>query len=126
MTHKQSGSVPQQKVSEELMCPITQELPRDPVTTEDGRVYRKAMLGWIQQQEKKAEDDETDLVLRSPVTNEPMGRNSSRSSDPEHYPLDCGERSDERGEGRLSKGVFEDEKKVAELNGRWTKETSMR
>ena len=49
--------------AEELLCPITQELPIDPVTAEDGRVYeRSAITEWLQQNEK------------SPHTNEPMGK----------------------------------------------------
>ena len=50
----------------ELVCPITQELPVDPVTAEDGRVYeRKAMEEWLRSKAGQA--------VRSPVTNEPMG-----------------------------------------------------
>ena len=49
--------------AEELLCPITQELPIDPVTAEDGRVYeRSAITEWLQQNDK------------SPHTNEPMGK----------------------------------------------------
>ena len=48
--------------AEELLCPITQELPLDPVTAEDGRVYeRSAIEEWLATNEK------------SPHTNEPMG-----------------------------------------------------
>ena len=33
----------------EFLCPITQELPLDPVTAEDGRVYeRGAIEEWLQ------------------------------------------------------------------------------
>ena len=47
----------------ELCCPITQELPIDPVTAEDGRVYeRSAIEEWLSTNEK------------SPHTNEPMGK----------------------------------------------------
>ena len=47
----------------EFLCPITQELPIDPVTAEDGRVYeRSAIEEWLEQNEK------------SPHTNEPMGK----------------------------------------------------
>ena len=49
--------------AEELLCPITQELPVDPVTAEDGRVYeRSAIEEWLSTNEK------------SPHTNEPMGK----------------------------------------------------
>ncbi len=47
----------------EFLCPITQELPLDPVTAEDGRVYeRSAIEEWLEKNEK------------SPHTNEPMGK----------------------------------------------------
>ena len=50
--------------AEELLCPITQELPIDPVTAEDGRVYeRSAIEEWLATNAK------------SPHTNEPMGKN---------------------------------------------------
>ena len=46
----------------ELLCPITQELPIDPVMAEDGRVYdRSAIEQWLATNQK------------SPHTNEPMG-----------------------------------------------------
>ena len=52
--------------ADELVCPITQELPVDPVTAEDGRLYDKqAMEEWLQSKVGQA--------VRSPVTNEPMG-----------------------------------------------------
>ena len=45
-----------------LVCAITQELPLDPVTAEDGNVYeRSAIEEWLKQQQK------------SPMTNQPMG-----------------------------------------------------
>ena len=50
--------------AEELVCPITFELPVDPVTAEDGRVYeRRAIEDWI------ARPGE----LKSPTANTPMG-----------------------------------------------------
>ena len=50
--------------AEELICPITTELPVDPVTAEDGRVYeRRAIEDWI------ARPGE----LKSPTLNTPMG-----------------------------------------------------
>lgn len=46
----------------ELVCPITQALPLDPVTAEDGKVYeRSAIAEWLEKHQ------------RSPLTNEPMG-----------------------------------------------------
>lgn len=56
-------------IADEFLCPITHELPLDPVTAEDGRVYeRSAMEEWLA---KKAPG----VQVLSPVTNEPMGRN---------------------------------------------------
>ena len=50
--------------AEELICPITFELPVDPVMAEDGRVYeRRAIEDWI------ARPGE----LKSPTANTPMG-----------------------------------------------------
>jgi hypothetical protein len=52
-------------VGKELICPITLELPVDPVIAEDGRVYeRQSILQHIKSNTGK---------LRSPVTNLPMG-----------------------------------------------------
>ena len=46
----------------ELVCPITHNLPIDPVMAEDGKVYeRKAIAEWLQRH------------ARSPLTNEAMG-----------------------------------------------------
>ena len=48
--------------ADELVCPITQSLPIDPVTAEDGKVYeRSAIAKWLESHH------------RSPLTNEPMG-----------------------------------------------------
>ena len=46
----------------ELLCPITLELPIDPVIAEDGMVY-----------ERKAVEDQLQLRKKSPMTNLPMG-----------------------------------------------------
>jgi hypothetical protein len=59
---------PRQKcASVELICPITYELPLYPVTAEDGRVYERAAI----EQHMK---DKTGEDLKSPITNQPMGR----------------------------------------------------
>ena len=45
-----------------LVCAITQELPLEPVTAEDGHIYERAAIeGWLKQ------------VHKSPMTNMPMG-----------------------------------------------------
>jgi len=52
-------------LADEFICPITQELPIDPVMAEDGRVYEwSAIESWLARAGQQA---------RSPVTNEPMG-----------------------------------------------------
>jgi len=53
-------------VAKEFICPISLELPVEPVTAEDGRVYNRAD---IQKHIDNADDDN----LRSPVTGAPMG-----------------------------------------------------
>lgn len=60
--HKRFKSVLEESAAE-FVCPITQELPVDPVTAEDGRVYeRKAIEEWLARGNGK-----------SPSTNEQMG-----------------------------------------------------
>ena len=55
--------------AEELVCPITQELPTDPVMAEDGRVYeRSAITAWLR------------TNINSPHTRERMGSRSRISS----------------------------------------------
>ena len=54
-------------VAEEYVCPITAELPIDPVTAEDGRCYERcAIEEWFAKQPRPH--------VKSPVTNEPMGK----------------------------------------------------
>jgi TPR repeat protein len=55
-------------LADEYLCPITQELPVDPVTAEDGRVYeRSAIEAWLGRERPEGQ------LAKSPVTNEPMG-----------------------------------------------------
>ena len=54
-------------VAKEFVCPITHELPVEPVTAEDGRIYdRKAILAWF------AKNDGESII--SPSTNTEMGK----------------------------------------------------
>jgi len=53
------------KMADELICPITFELPLNPVVAEDGRTYEH----WAIKQVIETQGTE----LRSPVTNVPMG-----------------------------------------------------
>ena len=53
----------------EYRCPITQELPVDPVVAEDGQAYeRTAIEDWF---ERRAEEGGP---IKSPMTNEPIGK----------------------------------------------------
>jgi TPR repeat protein len=56
------------EMADEFVCSITQELPVDPVTAEDGRIYeRDAIASWIETRQRGGQP------LRSPATNEAMG-----------------------------------------------------
>ena len=55
-----------ESIADEYLCPITHELPIDPVTAEDGKIYeRSAIDRWLWEQRPQA---------RSPVTGAAMGR----------------------------------------------------
>ena len=55
------------EVAEEYVCPITAELPIDPVTAEDGRCYERcAIEEWFERQPQPQ--------VKSPITNELMGK----------------------------------------------------
>lgn len=56
----------QKLITDNLICAITLELPFDPVTAEDGRVYERSAI------EKHIKSKPT-AELKSPVTNENMG-----------------------------------------------------
>ena len=54
-------------LADEWICPITHELPLDPVTASDGRVYeRSAITSWLMRELPAGQP------AKSPVTNEPM------------------------------------------------------
>ena len=57
-------------MADEWICPITQELPVDPVMAEDGRFYeRSAIEQWFNNYPKTVPG----ARVNSPVTNMPMG-----------------------------------------------------
>lgn len=66
-------------VVDELLCPITQQLPVDPVMAQDGRVYdREAIKEWIDTKKKLVKNKyswqkEENFLVRSPSTNKKMG-----------------------------------------------------
>mmetsp|Transcript_18397 Transcript_18397/g.47124 ORF Transcript_18397/g.47124 Transcript_18397/m.47124 type:complete len:318 (-) Transcript_18397:306-1259(-) len=57
---------------DEWLCPITSELPQDPVMAEDGHTYEKhALIGWFKRTGMKGVSGE--MTVKSPVTKELMG-----------------------------------------------------
>ena len=63
-----SSSHNKHHVSDDLICPITHELPFNPVTAEDGFIYeRRAIEQHIQSKGKRTS-------LKSPITNERIGK----------------------------------------------------
>lgn len=66
-------------VVKEYVCPIALELPVDPVTAEDGRVYNRADIQKHIDNSKRKKDDGSEEFeyrgLKSPMTKEPMGPN---------------------------------------------------
>ena len=57
---------PNDDVTQEYLCPITQELPLEPCTAEDGHCYDKWAFEKWAKTKKEGE-------LKSPMTNQPMG-----------------------------------------------------
>jgi len=57
----------QKAVTDDLICAITRELPFDPVTAEDGRLYERAAI------EQHISHCQGRHALKSPITNVPMG-----------------------------------------------------
>ena len=57
---------PDDDVLQEYLCPITQELPLEPCTAEDGHCYDKWAFEKWAKTKKEGE-------LKSPMTNQPMG-----------------------------------------------------
>ena len=67
MKHKELSKKQKINVTDDIVCNITLELPVDPVTAEDGRVYEREAI---------EEHFRSHIgVLKSPVTNMPMGTN---------------------------------------------------
>mmetsp|Transcript_38006 Transcript_38006/g.70129 ORF Transcript_38006/g.70129 Transcript_38006/m.70129 type:complete len:264 (-) Transcript_38006:59-850(-) len=53
-------------IADECTCPITLELPLDPVVAQDGHIYERSAITELIKQKGNA--------LKSPISNEPMGR----------------------------------------------------
>ena len=66
-------------IVKEYSCPLCLELPVEPVTAEDGRVYNRAEITKHIENAKNGDDDDEDddddeyKNLRSPITNEKIG-----------------------------------------------------
>ena len=61
-------------VVDELLCPITQQLPADPVTADDGRLYERAAIEeWFEKQNVVQKKGKGEVSVRSPSTNKHMG-----------------------------------------------------
>lgn len=60
------GKIKKTTIDDDLVCPITLELPLDPVIAEDGRFYDREAI-------QKHIESQTQTELRSPYTNERMG-----------------------------------------------------
>ena len=60
----------QKALTDDLICPITFELPFDPVTAEDGRIYERRA---IEMHIRLRKNQGGSTCLRSPVTNQVMG-----------------------------------------------------
>jgi len=61
---KQNSIAFNNSIIDELVCPITMELPLDPVIAEDGRIYERSAIERVIQKDMSS--------LRSPVTNKKM------------------------------------------------------
>ena len=57
----------QKSVADDLICPITLDLPYDPVTAADGRIYERLAI-------EAHINNNSNRILKSPMTNESMGR----------------------------------------------------
>jgi U-box domain/Sel1 repeat len=60
-------------IESDLICPITLDLPIDPVTAEDGRIYERDAI-------ESHFSNQADSGIRSPLTNMPMGQRLLPSS----------------------------------------------
>ena len=57
----------QKSVADDLVCPITLDLPHDTVTAADGRIYERLSI-------EAHINNNSNRILKSPMTNESMGR----------------------------------------------------
>ena len=89
-------------IADNWLCPITLELPIDPVTAEDGKIYeRSAIEQWLSQK------------MTSPSTNNPMGRRlfpAPQAKSTIEALVKSGAVSEEK--AKAWKAKLEDEKKV--------------
>ena len=67
-------------VAADLRCPITQELPVDPVIAKDGKIYeREAILEWFRKKEGDATSPSTGKVIDTELVPVVQARNTIES-----------------------------------------------
>lgn len=66
-TPVEAKAPPKKSITDHLICAIMHELPFDPVTAEDGRVYERSAIEAHIKSKRRRE-------LKSPISNEPMGQ----------------------------------------------------
>ena len=95
-------------IADEYLCPITQELPIDPVMAEDGRIYeRSAIMEWLGRNRQ------------SPITREPMGTKLIRSTQVRNMNENLVKSGAIEGDKvNAWKKKLEDEKKLKELRAK--------
>ena len=95
-------------IVDEYLCPITQELPIDPVIAEDGKIYeRSAIMEWLGRNRQ------------SPITREPMGTKLIRSTQVRNMNENLVKSGAIEGEKVTAwKKKLEDEKKLNELQAK--------
>ena len=84
----EEGASPQEKkmrasinaVAADLLCPITQELPFDPVIAKDGKIYeRNAILEWFRKKDGEATSPSTGKVIGTELLPAVQVRNTIES-----------------------------------------------
>ena len=67
-------------IAEEFICPITQELPCDPVMAKDGKIYeREAILEWFRKKDGDATSPSTGKVIDTELVPVVQARNTIES-----------------------------------------------
>lgn len=77
--HKTSKKIPNgnnKEIGLEMICPISRELPYDPVIADDGRIYERFELEqyFLAHDDEEADEDEEEIEVKSPVRGDMMSR----------------------------------------------------